>query len=510
MRKFCVFFSLLLTAGLARANVQLPPVLSSHMVLQQGMPVPIWGTAAPGEQVTVKFRDQAKTGTADAQGRWLVKLDPLKAGGPDTLTVAGANTLTLEDVLVGEVWLGSGQSNMAMGTGAFAKNDATLAKLAAETNPRLRLIRSRQKSWEVATPQSIPGFSALLFSFGVPLQQALDVPVGLLVGAAGGTPSGRWVREEDFKADAACQAAVAKYAAGGYKTALEKYQQTLKEWEQSCAAARKEGQAEPRKPRPPPLPGECAGNMGSLYAEHVKPFVPFAIRGVLWDQGESGTAVQGVDQYTVMGALIKGWRKAWGQGEFPFLHVQKPSGGGCAWDPQDPVTCRAEAFAPLPADLPLHRSLHFENHLRLNQYPNTCMVMAGDLGSGVHPVCKSGYGVRACRVALGAVYGKPVEYYGPVYASHQIADGKVRITFTHAGSGLAFKHGDHLQGFAVAGTNKNFHWADATMEDNTVVLACAKVPAPVAVRYAWSERRPWANLFNKDGLPAIPFRTDNW
>jgi sialate O-acetylesterase len=476
------------------------------------MPVPIWGTAAPGEKVTVKFGDQTKTAEADAQGKWMVKLDPLQVGEPGSMTIAGANTLTLEDVLVGEVWVGSGQSNMDMGVNSYVKGDEVLAKMAAESYPKIRLIRCGRKGWEEATPQSIPAFSALLFSFGVPLQKELNVPVGLMVGAVGGTPSGRWLSEEAFNADAACKEAVAKFAATySFEDAKKKYQENLEKWEKAAAEAKQQGKKEPgNKPRPPLAAGECDGKFGSLYNVHIKPFIPFAIRGVLWDQGESGTAVQGVDQYTMMGALIRGWRKEWGQGDFPFIHVQKPSGGGCAWDPQDPVTCKAEKFVALPANPPSGNSTYFENHIRLNQYPNTFMAMAGDLGSGIHPSNKSGYGARACRVALGAAYGKKVEYYGPVYQSHKIEDGKVRVAFTYIGQGLAFKNGEKLQGFAVAGEDKVFYWADAAIDGDTVVLSCEKVAKPAAIRYAWSERRAWANLFNKDGLPAIPFRTDSW
>jgi sialate O-acetylesterase len=513
-RKFAVLTVVVVLAWAAlpaRAEVKVPPVISSHMVLQQGVPVPIWGTAAPGEKVTVKFRDQQKTAEADAQGKWIVKLDPLQLGDPASMTIAGTNTLTIEDVMVGEVWVGSGQSNMDMGVGSYTKGDEVLAKLAAETYPKIRLIRCGRTSWQEATPQNIQGFSAMLFSFGVPLQKELNVPVGLMVGAVGGTPSGRWLSEEMFNDDAACKEMVAKAkAAYSPEEAKKTYEEQLAQWEKDAAAAKQAGKKEARKPRAPQAPGECEGKFGSLYQVHIQPFVPYAMRGVLWDQGESGTAVQGVDQYTVMGALIRGWRKAWGQGDFPFIQIQKPSGGGCAWNPEDPITCKAEKFAPLPEKPAVGGSAYLENHLRINQYPNTYMAMAGDLGSGIHPTNKSGYGARASRVALAVAYGKKVEYYGPLYQSHKVEGGKVRVSFTHIGQGLAFKHGEKLQGFAVAGEDKVFHWADAAIDGETVVLNCDKVAAPAAVRYAWNERHPWANLFNKDGLPALPFRTDAW
>ena len=235
------------------------------------------------------------------------------------------------------------------------------------------------------------------------------------------------------------------------------------------------------------------------------------MRGVLWDQGESGTAIMGVDQYTLMGALIRGWRKDWGQGDFPFLYLQKPSGGGPAWDPANAVTKQANAYAAAPPNVPAANDGSYrELHIRILGYPQTAMVTASDLGSGVHPTNKSGYGERAARVALGVAYGKNVEYYGPLYASHVIDGAKIRLHFTHVGQGLAFKHGEALKGFAIAGEDKKFHWATAVIEGDTVVVTSDLVAKPVAVRYAWASQHPWANLFNKDGLPAQTFRTDDW
>ena len=497
----------------ACADVKLPPVLSSHMVLQRDQSTPVWGTAAPGEKIIVQFRDQTKATEAAKDGTWRVKLDALKAGGPDRLTIRGRNTITLEDVLVGEVWVGSGQSNMAGSVKSYVKGDAVLAKAAAAApSAKLRLIKGRG-TWQEATPANVNGFSALLFAFGLRLHQELHVPVGLMLGAVGGTPSGFWLSEQAYNADEGCKEAIQKFAATySIEAQQQKYQAALAKWEQDAEAAKKDNKKPPAKPQPPKKPGEASGKIGHLYEAHIRPFIPFGIRGVLWDQGESGTAITGVDQYTLMGALIRGWRAEWGQGAFPFLYVQKPSGGGCAWDPFDPVTVKANPFTALPAKVPpTQAGLYRENHLRILRYPHTAMVTASDLGGGVHPVNKSGYGARAARVALGRVYGRPVEMiYGPVYQGHTVEGNQVRITFTHTGQGLAFQHGPKLQGFAVAGEDKIFHWADAVIDGNTVVVSCAKVVKPVAVRYAWGNDHPWANLFNKDGLPALSFRSDSW
>jgi sialate O-acetylesterase len=502
----------LTAAGLparSAADVKLPQVLSSHMVLQRDAAVPVWGTAAPGEAVTVKFRDQTKTATADKDGKWAVKLDALKAGGPDALVVSGKNTVTLDDVLVGEVWVGSGQSNMAGPVRGYAKGDPGLAKLAAGSHPKLRLSKSGG-AWQEATEPAVGAHSALLFAFGVHLQKELDVPVGLMVGAVGGTPSGYWLSEEAYRADAACKA-VAKKAAEAYDPAQAKaqHEKQLLAWEKNVEQAKKDGKNPPQKPLPPAPPGESGGKIGNLYQTHVRPMQPFAIRGVLWDQGESGTAITGVDQYTLMGALIRGWRKEWGQGDFPFIYVQKVSGGGCAWDKADPVTSEGEAFTPLPKAVPpTADGLYRETHVRIMTYPNTFMATSSDLGPGVHPTNKSGYGARAARVALGGVYGKKVAIYGPVYKAHAVAGDKVRVTFDHVGQGLAFRHGDRLQGFAVAGADGVFHWADAAIDGDAVVVSSPAVPKPAAVRYGFAAKPAWANLFNKDGLPALSFRTD--
>jgi sialate O-acetylesterase len=509
----------------ASAEVNLPPVLSRHMVLQQGMAVPVWGTAAVDEKVTVKFCGQEKGTVADSKGHWQVQLDALQAGGPHVMTIAGTNTLTLDNVLVGEVWVGSGQSNMELPVSAYGtpfygnvfspKDDEELIRMAAGTYPTLRMFSRGDPGWREATPGNIATWSALLFSFGLSLQRKLDVPVGLLVGASSSTASGVWLSEEAYASDAACKEVAARYAATysfeeeqkRVQGEMVKYEQAKAEWEKLTPEQRK-GRPAPWKPWPALRAGEFgwagSSQMGGHYRYSIKTLMPFAIRGVLWDQGESGTGVQGVDQYTLMGALIRGWRKDWGQGDFPFIYVQKPSGGGCAWNSADPVTAKADPFSVLPATVP-HDGTNREMHIRIMQYPKTAMVTSSDLGGSIHPVNKSGYGARASRVALGMAYGQRVEIYGPVYQSHRVEGSKVRISFSHVGQGLAFKHGDKLQGFAVAGKDMRFVWADAAIDGATVVVSSATVAEPVAVRYAWSEQHPWANLFNQDGLPALPF-----
>ncbi len=515
-------FLLAVLALPAQAEIKLPKVFTPHMVLQRGMAVPVWGTAAPGEKVEVSFRNQSKTVEAGADGKWSLKLDPLLAGGPDVLSVG---KIKLFDVLVGEVWVGSGQSNMDMPVTSYTANDPHLAKLATGTYPKLRLmLKNGDAKWEQATPETIATFSALLFSFGQPLQAKLDIPVGLMVGAVGGTPSGFWLTDDMLKADEACQAEIKREAAtydfagltAKYKEDKAKYDKDVEIWKPLAEAAKKEGKPlppGPRRPNPAGKPGEANfGKVGSLFENFIRPYVGYAIKGVLWDQGESKTNIACLDQYTLMGALIKGWRREWGHGDFPFLYVQKPSGGGPAWDYENPVTEKANKFMPLPKALPPLPDPAYsqEMHLKIMSYPATFMVTSTDLGAGTHPTNKSGYGERASQVALSAAYGDKHEIYGPLYAGHKIEGNKVRISYTHVGQGLAPRHSETIQGFEVAGADKVFVWADAVIQNDSIIVSAKQVQRPVAVRYAWSGQFPWANLFNKDGLPAQPFRTDAW
>jgi sialate O-acetylesterase len=324
-----------------------------------------------------------------------------------------------------------------------------------------------------------------------------------MLGAVGGTPSGYWLSEASYRSDDAVKAVVAAAPKFDMEKAKADLEKQIAKWEKDTEAAKKDNKPLPKKPVLATAPGESAGKIGNLYETHIRPMQPFAIRGVLWDQGESGTAVNAVDQFTLMGALIKGWRKEWGQ-EFPFIYIQKPSGLGCAFDPADPVTNKADKFEPLPKDVPsdgAYRVLH----VQIMKHPNTYMAIASDLGPNVHPTNKSGYGTRSARVALGAVYGKKIEIYGPMYKSHTIEGNKVRLAFDHVGQGLTSKHGDKVQGFAIAGADGKFVWADAVIEGDAVLLSSKQVEKPVAVRYAYSNKHTWANLFNKDGLPALPF-----
>ena len=514
MRTTIALLSFLLISSTMHAAVKPARCFSDHMVLQRDMAVPVFGTAEPGERIVVTIAGQTKKTTADSDGRWRVELKPLKAGGPYAMSIAGATTVKFSDILIGDVWMGSGQSNMAGAAGHYAKRDDVLAKWIADgPYPNVRLLSTRTKTWVTATPTTAAQFSAILFAFGLTLHKDLDVPIGLYVGAVGGTPSGLWIPSEALFASAECERLYNDgRKAYSHERQMKQYTAKLAAWDRASAKAKAEGKKprgrKPTAPTPPPPFKELKA--GGLFDRYIRHMAGYGIRGVLWDQGEAGTKILNIDQFTMMGALIGGWRELWGQGEFPWIYVQKPSGGGCAFGLEDDFTTRmADAFEPLPSQInPKDDGVYREIHSRIMQHPNTHMAIARDLGSSVHPANKSGYGARAAQVALAKVYGKDVERYGPLYRSHTVEGDKIRITFTNVGQGLAFRHADRLQGFAIAGEDKVFHWADAVIDGETVVVSSKDVPSPVAVRYAWARVARWANLFNKDGLPALAFQTD--
>ena len=492
---------------------------SDHMVLQRDAKAPVWGVAEPGAEVRVSFAGQTVAGRADKAGAWRVELKPMSASAENrAMTIAsGEKKKTINNVLVGEVWVGSGQSNMAGRVASYAKNDPTLAKLIdAAPYPSIRLLQGGPKpSWTAADKDSVTRFSAILFAFGERLHRDLDVPVGLIVGAVGGTPSGYWIPSEKYASSERCKTEVAAFAGTWDRDrARKQYEAKAAAWEKQAAAAKAAGKkARGRKPRPPGEPGASTrgGKIGGLFDRYIRSSVGYAMRGVLWDQGEAGSGILGLGQHTCMSELIGGWRELWGQGEFPFLFVQKPSGLGNAWSTDDPITREANKFAPLP-DIKRSGSgqgRYLYPRLMLDN-PNAWMAPAADLGSMIHPINKWGYGNRAAQVALQKVYKqKGVQAYGPIYKSHSIEGSQVRVKFVETAGGLTTRHGDALQGFAVAGADGAWSWAEARIVGkDSVVVSSDAVKAPKQVRFAWSQNRQWANLFNKSGLPALAFTTE--
>ena len=515
----CVGFWL--AAMSVEAAVSLPHVFGDNMVLQRDKPVPVWGWAGKGETVKVKFGDQEKSATADENGNWMVRLDALAADKTGReLTVTGENTITFKNVLVGEVWVCSGQSNMEFGVGGVLNSAAEIA--GAAEFPIIRHIkipyvhyafpqRDVDAKWQVASPATVGGCTAVGYFFARELVKNLDVPVGLLDSNWGGTRIETWICREGFAAvpelkDMSRQ--VEEFcpdSEAGQKRYLE-YLAKMKDW---LAQAEK---AVAAKQSPPPAPAEpcLAGDhqqLTHLYNGKISPLVPYAIRGALWYQGESNGG-EGESYYHKMRALIGGWRQVWKEGDFSFYWVQLANFQRS--DPNKPEM--GDGWAK-----------HREGQLKSLSIPNTGMAVIMDIGatSDIHPKNKQDVGKRLAAWALAKDFGKKVECSGPLYRKCQVEGNKIRIEFDHAESGLLVgeKKGlDPVQEAAdgkvkwisIAGEDKKFYWAEAAIDGKTLVVSSDKVPNPVAVRYAFAMNPQGANLYNKDGLPASPFRTDNW
>ncbi|MBI2424380.1 MAG: 9-O-acetylesterase [Candidatus Hydrogenedentes bacterium] len=645
----------LVTFSLSSPALELAPLFTSHMVLQRDMPIPIWGKAEPGETVSAAIAGQNSQAQAGADGKWMLRLAPLSAGGPHTLTITANETFTLEDVLIGDIWIGSGQSNMEMPVkvGDYGVQDAE-AEIAAANYPQIRLFTVQKDTqfvpqdtfktdgWQVCAPETVPPFSAVTYFLGRHLHTALNVPIGLIHSSWGGTLAEAWTSEASLRTMPEFNAALDQLQAEipnahsaqekfdaelkAWNIALPTYDQGLKDgspnpefhtaawtetlqvpglwetqgyadldgfaWLRRTVTIPDEWQGKelllnlgpindfdwtyingikvgftegdqaainPRTYRIPPhviKPGENTitvrvfdmGNKGGfhgeagailltqaddlsnwialagawefrigaalkdlpprpsgpmallgnpnvptvLYNAMIHPLVPFALRGVIWYQGESNTP-KAYQYRELFPTLINDWRRQWQQGEFPFLFVQLAN-----WQPTLPEPGES-AWAELR-----------EAQLLTLRTANTGMATIIDIGDAVdiHPKNKQDVGKRLALAALHVSYGEDLVYQGPMYERMETEGNAIRLHFTSVGGGLTAKDGD-LKGFAIAGADHKFHWAQATIDGNTIVVSCPEVPEPLAVRYAWADN-PVCNLFNQEGLPASPFRTDDW
>jgi sialate O-acetylesterase len=471
-----------LGSAVAQAAVKLPAIFGDDMVLQRGQPVPIWGWADKGEEVTVTIAGQKHVTKAGDDGRWKVTLpkldttvtdvevatrmpagahDNMSAKRPLTMTVEGSsgNKITVKHILVGEVWVCSGQSNMEMGLGGV--NDAA-KEIAAAKYPRIRLFTVEKAkaaqpatdvkgNWRPCSPQAVggniwAGFSATAYFFGRQLYKELKVPIGLIHTSWGGTPAEFWTSHKALEAN-------------------------------------------------PTLKPLAQGESSCLYNGMIAPLIPYAIRGAIWYQGESN--VPHAYQYrTLFPAMIANWRADWGQGDFPFGFVQiSPYRYHQDWH-VDPAYCAELWEGQL---------------LTLKSTPNTGMVVTTDIGdfNDIHPKNKQEVGRRLALWALAKVYGKKLVYSGPIYKSMAVEGDTIRLQFDHCGGGLAARDGKPLSDFTIAGADQKFVPAVATIDGDSIVMHSDKVAKPEAVRFAWRDDAT-PNLANKEGLPASPFRTDSW
>ena len=489
-------------------EVRMPRVFGDHMVFQRGKPLVVWGWAAPGEKVTVALNGNKKEAAADATGRWTTVLPVMAAGGPFEMTVAGrTGGLAFKDVLVGDVWLCSGQSNMEWPLRA-AENGADVVK--AANHPLIRLLNVEQKAspqplpdiggaWAVCSPESAGDFSAVGYFFGRNLQADLHVPIGLINSSWGGTLIETWTPPAGFEMTPALSRIVRDLAMADedYRGLLPGKLAEMEAWIASVRKALERGGAIPLQPGWPEHPIYGQGfpeKPTSLYNGMIHPFVPFALRGAIWYQGESNVITKdGMLYYEKMKALVNGWRKLWGQGDFPFYFVEiAPLGGPTYEDDELPKLWDAQR-----ASLAI---------------PNTGMAVVNDVGNleDIHPWNKLTVGNRLALWALAKEYGrKDVVFSGPLYRSMGIRDGKAVISFDDTGGGLDVRGGGELTWFEIAGEDRVFKKAAARIEGNTVVVWSEAVPTPAAVRFGWNKKAE-PNLMNKEGLPASPFRTDSW
>ena len=480
--------------GLLHAEVKPNPLFSDGAVLQRGQPIPVWGTARNGENVTVELGNQ-KVSTFAADGKWSVKLQPRKEGGPFTMTITGDNVVTVKDLLVGDVWLCSGQSNMHF---QMKSVENASQEIAIMNYPSVRFFYVEQGfgqkplsnvtgAWKPVSPATAADCSAVACYFGTALQQKLGVPIGLIVSSVGGTRIESWMREETLAATGESKSLIEKWknvSPAEFGKIGSTYSAFQAERDQVHPKAVKEAKAQGKPVPPPPVaPKErCHDAPSALHNGMIAPLQPFAIRGAIWYQGESNSGQPGPYQ-KLLPAMIADWRKVWGN-ELPFYFVQLPS---------------------YRATHPAFR----EAQVRIWQKtPHTAIAVTTDVGDAgtIHPTRKRPVGERLALVARALTYGESIEYSGPNFKDMKIEGSRVLISFTHEGGGLISKDGD-LKAFTIAGADGKFLPARAVIEGSTVVITSDKINKPSAVRYNWAMMAD-GNLFNREGLPAVPFRTD--
>jgi sialate O-acetylesterase len=489
------------------AELKLPAIIGDHMVLQRNISNPVWGWDKPGTQVKVSFAGQSKSAEAGPDGKWIVKLDPMSANDkPQALTIVGTDQKEIQDVLVGEVWMCSGQSNMGFTLAGDWIGDL---EAAASTLPNLRLIKVPQVGtqelqndfkgqWRASTAETARNFSAVGFYFGRYLHLILGVPVGLIDNAWGGSAAEAWVRRESLEQDPRFKPLMERTVKQETELKSEQakadYEKKLAQWKDDFEKAKADQKPAPRQPASPFQWLTGNARPGNIFCGVVYPTLGYGIKGVIWYQGESnaGRAWEYGDLFPFM---IEQWRKEWNQGDFPFYWVQladfmaeKPEPGESNW-----------------AELR-------ESQTKTMKLPNTGQAVIIDLGEGkdIHPKNKHDVAARLVRWALVKDYGLKFPYRSPEFQRMEITGNKALLTFDCFGSALRPFDVDQAIGFAVCGEDKVWHWAKGVVKGKEQVEVWSdNVANPLAVRYAWADN-PVCNLFSSDGLPVTPFRTDDF
>jgi sialate O-acetylesterase len=451
-----------LLTSIASADVKLPAMFADHMVLQRDAEIRVWGTASPRDQIAIEVAGKSSSAVADENGNWSLKLPAMKSGDATSMIVEAAGKRTVfNDVLIGDVWVCSGQSNMGF---RLETSDNGKEEVAKAEHPNIRLFQVPQATaleptkelkaeWKVCTPDSAAHFSAVGYFFGREIHEREHVPVGLIANAWGGMPAESFTSKETLESDPDLAMLLHK---------------TVK-----SATAPAQG--------------------SNIYNAMVYPVIPYTIKGAIWYQGESN-APRAAQYRKLFPAMIADWRKQWGQGDFPFLFVQLAN-----WTIPDKRNQKAETWA----------ELREAQTMTLKKSPNTGMAVTIDIGDekNIHPTNKQDVGKRLALAAEKIAYGKDIEYSGPMYDSMKVEGNDVRLKFRHA-DGLKFK-GEKLRGFEVAGEDQKFSPATARIDKGEVVVSSEQVSKPAAVRYGWTDN-PTCNLYNSADLPASPFRTDDW
>ncbi len=502
MQKFVSLTILLfLTWSLAHTQISLPSIFGDHMVLQQKHSNPIWGKAAPGEMIMIKINGQSHMTEADQQGHWRITLRPIPAGGPYRMNIEGAESkFYFDDILVGEVWICSGQSNMQWTIANT--NSAELAILTANY-PDIRLITvprvgtqeaqdDFEGKWTSSTSESIADFSAIGYFFGRRLHHTLGVPIGLIDNAWGGSAAEAWVNREILDNDLDQKEVMDwwkdKEASYDYNAELDTWQQQLDEWNAK--------ESTDRTPFPPRRPNNLmTGNHrpGNIYNGVLHPTIGYGIRGVIWYQGESN-ASRAAQYKGLFPLMIQNWRDEWKQGDFPFYYVQL-------------ADFLAEEDEPGESNW---AELREAQTMTMDKLKNVGQAVIIDVGEGrdIHPRNKQTVADRLARWALAKDYKKDIEYSGPTFKSMEIVGNKILLTFDNVGQGLYSFDTSEPQGFAIAGTDEKFVWAEGKIiSTDQMEIWSDKIAEPMAVRYAWANN-PVCNMYSRDGLPMTPFRTD--
>lgn len=490
----------------AKADVILPSVISDNMVLQQTTSVNIWGKADVGEVVTVipSWNSKPHTIKADENGKWQVKIKTPKATTNQSLVIKGNNTIEIKNILIGEVWVCSGQSNMdfpiskAHGWRVGVVDEAK--EMQDADYPNIRLFHVAQKlspeqelddcegHWEICNVENLKTFSAVAFFFGRDLYKSLNTPIGLIQSTWGGTPAEAWTKMSVMKSDPYYTDLLNKFyeARDNYPADMKVYEDAKKKYEQEKEIAQKNGEEAPQTPKKPQGINHNKA-LSTLWNAMIHPIANYSIKGVIWYQGET-TLGEGPEKYQhVFTNMINSWRTEWNQGDFPFYFVQ---------------------IAPHYKQRPQIREAQLKTWQSVK---NTGMAVITDAGDStdIHPRRKQVPAMRLAKWALAKTYGINIPFSGPLYKSMKVKDGKVILSFKYTDKGLKTKSGEPLKGFIITGDDKKFYPAMAVINGDKIEVSSAEVKNPVAVRYAWDNFFR-VNLYNGADLPASPFRTDNW